>query len=122
MAALKPPPSTRITVTHPAPRDRRQPQRRQELPEALATCAAVIGRHFRGELPQEAVRDGVCRYAVQMHAANVPPERAIAQLKEAILRVPEVAGRPALERGELLRVLVEAAIGAYYSTSSTEVM
>jgi hypothetical protein len=68
------------------------------------------------------MRDAVCAFAMHMHAAGVPPERAIAQLKEAILRVPEVSARPAMDRGDLLRVLVEAAIGAYYSPEPTDVM
>ena len=65
------------------------------------------------------MRDAVCAFATHMHATGVPPERAIAKLKEAILRVPEVSARPAMDRGDLLRVLVEDAIGAYYSAPTT---
>ncbi len=61
------------------------------------------------------MHEAVCRFAEQMQRAGVPPERALAQLKEAILRVPEVSARPAMERGELLRILVESAIRAYYA-------
>src|SRR5688572_30379660 len=107
---LEAPPFSRRTVTHPVSHDRRHAERRQDLPDALAACSASIGRHFRGELSEDAMRDAVCAFAMHMHSAGVPPERAIAQLKETILRVPEVSARPAMDRSGLLRVLVEAAI------------
>ena len=67
------------------------------------------------------MREHVRAFARFVHAREVPPERAIAQLKEAILRVPEVASRPAMERGELLRILVQDTIGAYFTIPVAEV-
>lgn len=102
-------------MLHPPVNDRRDPTHRETLPDAVATCASVIGQHFRNEIPEARMREHVRAFARDMHAVEVPPERAIARLKEAILHVPEVSARPALERGELLRLLVQDAIGAYYT-------
>ena len=109
---IPPPPRNAVL---PYPKDRRDPERRKSLPLALAACASSVERHYRGETTEEAMREGVRAFARDMHAIEVPPERAIAQLKETILRVPSVAVRPAMERGELLRVLVQDAIAAYYT-------
>jgi hypothetical protein len=99
----------------PAAPDRRHADRRQDLPDALDTCATFISRHFRGEVSEQAMHDAVRRFGRYTQRCGIPPERALAQLKVAILHVPEVSARPAMERGELLRVLVQDAIRAYYS-------
>ena len=104
----------------PTANDRRDPHRRQVLPAALSECAANIGAHLRGELPAEAMRDAVRHFASHVQIAGVPPERALVLLKQTVLRVPEVARRPAIERGDVLRLLVQDAIVAYYSLSDAD--
>jgi len=95
--------------------DRRSVERRHLLPDAVQACAAQIAAHLRGAADETAMSAAIAAYARHVHALGIPPERALARLKEAILRIPEVASRPAMERAELLRASVQVAIGAYYS-------
>lgn len=93
---------------------RRQAGVRRDLPEALSACAGELRVLLRDGGNAGHMSRAVAEFAVHVRALGVPPERTLARLKEMVLQLPEVSVLGTMERGEIVRLVSQSAIDAYY--------
>lgn len=96
------------------PPERRHAETRHDLPDALEECSRELRAHLRKREGDGAMCRTVAAFAVRVRTRHVPPERALAGLKEMVLRLPEVSELGTMERGEIVRLLSQSLIDSYY--------
>jgi hypothetical protein len=93
--------------------------RRKSLEDALSVCRDELQAQLGNGSSMESLRGAVRDYAALAYQEAMPPERTLAAFKDMIQSMPAVARRPADERGEIMRQLVQMAIHGYYGESDT---
>lgn len=107
----------RLSSAHYPP-ERRRAETRQDLSDALEDCSLALRAQLQNGNPGGEMCRTVAAFAIRVRTQQVPPERALAGLKDRILRLPEVSALGTMERGEIVRLLAQRLIDAYYEINS----
>lgn len=94
--------------------DRRDAAGRSLVASALQECGLTLDAQVAREAPADELRKTVDIFIQAARHTRMPPERTLALFKAMVLRLKAVERHHVVNRGEMVRVLAQMAIDAYY--------